>query len=105
MANRYDLEMLDGTRHTVQALVADTLDAETQFRRHKSWGPVNESPIKLTTLVAYSAAKREGIIPEELPFDRFVEQVALIKPAEDAATETDEEGPLDEGNGLGKGTQ
>ena len=103
--NTYDVAFDEGTV-TVQPRVQDQLWAEAQFRKHKSWGKVAESPTLFVHLNVFRALQRLELLPPTVAsWDEFTEHTISVRPVRDDEPDDDEDddGPL-EVAGLGKDT-
>src|SRR5690606_5487403 len=70
---RFKITLTDGTAATVTRTIRDQVATETYFRAHPRLGAMSDNPFRSIAFVAWSAAKREGVIDQNVTFDQFLE--------------------------------
>lgn len=97
---KYLLIMSDGTEHVVTQTLIDKIAAETHFRNNKRLGTIGDNPFRSTAFMAWSAAKRTGVVTVD--WDQFLEGTDPDQPhALDVAFVDDETEAVD---GVGEDT-
>jgi hypothetical protein len=66
---------LNGEEHTVDVLLGDLLDWEQHARKHDL---EQVAPWQMNTYQAYAAARRCGVIAEDMPYRAFVDGLSAL---------------------------
>ena len=78
-AQRFAVEMTDGTEFVVRHTMPDRIRWDENRKRH-GWEPATDSPFFAQTFVTWAAAKREG--KTDLGWDEFKVQCVDVQPVE-----------------------
>lgn len=84
-ARTIDVEMVDGTKHTVRTIFADAIAYESTARKH-GWGTPRESTMQSLAFVCWHALKRTGTVTE--PYESWRDNLVAIRPDDGEAGPT-----------------
>lgn len=91
-ARTLDVEMTDGTKHTVRTIFADAIAYETTARKH-GWGSPRESTMQSLAFVCWHALKRAGDIDPGVTYESWRDRLAQIRPDDGDQVEPTRPGP------------
>lgn len=77
-ARTIDVELVDGTKHTVRTIFADAIAYETVARKH-GYGSPRESTMQSLAFVCWHALKRAGVVTNE-PYEQWRDTLVAIRP-------------------------
>lgn len=91
---RLGVQMVDGTEFEVQAINPDLIRWDRTAAKHH-WPAASSAPFLWMTFLAWSAARRSDLIPQDVTFEAFSEEQCIqVRNLTDAEGDDDAADPI-----------
>lgn len=74
-----DVELIDGEKHSVTTIFADSVAYESTARKH-GWGTGSDAPLNTIAFVCWHALRRTGDVPVTVTFEAFRDRIVQVRP-------------------------